>query len=127
MMNVLMPRITMAALCVASIPMLLIGGATDFALAQPAPPAAEPSSEDQVRSIAVDAYIYLYPLVTMEVTRRQITNIEPGKGLGGPTNTFANIAAFPGAEDKVVVRPNFDTLYSSAFLDLRSEPIVVSV
>ena len=42
-------------------------------------------------------------------------------------NTFANIAAFPPADMKVVVRPNFDTLYSSAWLDLTKEPMIVSV
>ncbi|WP_046862759.1 DUF1254 domain-containing protein [Microvirga massiliensis] len=88
---------------------------------------AEPISEQQAHDIAVDAYVYLYPLVTMDVTRRQITNVEAGKGLGGPMNTMANIAAYPKADDRAVVRPNFDTLYSSAFLDLTSEPVVVSV
>jgi hypothetical protein len=117
----------MAALRTASVPILLALCGTGSAFAQSTPKLAEPISEEQAHSIAVDAYVYLYPLVTMEVTRRQVTNIEPGKGFGGPMNTFANITAFPGAADKVVVRPNFDTLYSSAFLDLRSEPIVVSV
>jgi hypothetical protein len=60
-------------------------------------------------------------------TRKQITNIEAGKGFGGPTNTFANAPAYPTAEDRVVVRPNFDTLYCSAWLDLTKEPMVVSV
>jgi hypothetical protein len=63
----------------------------------------------------------------MDLTRKQLTNIEPGKGFGGPMNTFANIAAYPAAEDRAVVRPNFDTLYSSAWLDLTKEPMVVSV
>ena len=42
-------------------------------------------------------------------------------------NTFANLPAFPPADLKVVVRPNFDTLYSSAWLDLTKEPMIVSV
>jgi hypothetical protein len=40
---------------------------------------------------------------------------------------FLNIPAFPPAEFRAVVRPNFDTLYSSTFLDLREEPRIVSV
>jgi len=27
----------------------------------------------------VDAYVYFYPLVSMDITRKQSTNIEPGK------------------------------------------------
>ena len=41
-------------------------------------------------------------------------------------NTFVNLPAFPAADLKVVVRPNFDTLYSSAWLDLTKEPMIVS-
>lgn len=86
-----------------------------------------PISEQEALSIATDAYIYFYPLVTMDVTRKQLTNMQPGAGLGGPANTFANIPAFPTADMKAVVRPNFDTLYSSGYLDMTKEPVVVSV
>lgn len=98
-----------------------------FASASSAFAQSSPISEQEARDIAVDAYIYLYPLVSMDVTRRQLTNVEAGKGFGAPMNSFANIRAYPRAEDRAVVRPNFDTLYSSAFLDIREEPMVVSV
>jgi len=85
-------------------------------------------SEEQARAIGVEAYIYFYPLVTMELTRQQSTNVEPARQLGkGPMNTFVNIPTYPPADFKVVVRPNFDTLYSTAWLDLTKEPLVVSV
>jgi hypothetical protein len=85
-------------------------------------------TEREAQSIAVDAYIYFYPLVTMDVTRKQLTNPAPGPGVfGGPMNMFVNVAAFPPADFKAVVRSNFDTLYSSAYLDLTKEPMVVSV
>src|SRR3984893_13818261 len=87
---------------------------------------AEPISEQQAHAIGVDAYLYLYSPVTMDLTRKQLTNVEPGAGLGGPVNTFANIPTSPTADMKVVVRPNFDTLYSSAWLDLTNEPVIVS-
>jgi hypothetical protein len=78
------------------------------------------------RSLSYDAYTYLYPLVTMEVTRRQMTNIEAGTKPGfGPPNQFHHIRAFPPADFRAVVRPNFDTLYSSAWLDLSGGPVVV--
>jgi hypothetical protein len=84
-------------------------------------------TEQDAQSVALDAYIYFYPLVTMDVTRKQLTNVEPGKGLGGPMNTFFNVPTFPTADMKQVVRPNFDTLYSISTLDLTKEPMVVSV
>ena len=84
-------------------------------------------SETEASAIAVDAYVYFYPLISMDLTRKQLINTEPGKGFGGPMNTFDNIAAFPTADMKAVVRPNFDTLYSSGWVDLTREPMVVSV
>ena len=84
-------------------------------------------SEAEASAIAVDAYVYFYPLISMDLTRKQLINTEPGKGFGGPMNTFDNIAAFPTADMKAVVRPNFDTLYSSGWVDLTREPMVVSV
>jgi len=102
------------------------------AIAAPAsfPIAAEtaPLSEQEAGDIAVRAYLYLYPLVTMDVTRRQMTNVAAGTKPGfGPANAFHKISAYPTATEKVVVRPNFDTLYSVAWLDLGKEPVVVSV
>jgi hypothetical protein len=85
-------------------------------------------TESEAHSIGLQAYLYFYPLVTMDLTRKQMTNVEPAPGvLGGPMNTFVNVPAFPPADLKVVVRPNFDTLYSSVWLDLTKEPVIVSV
>jgi hypothetical protein len=89
---------------------------------------AQPAvSEQQAHAIAVDAYLYLYPLVSMDITRRVAINVEAGKMPGfGPANMFNSFTSFPAADFKTVVRPNFGTLYSSAFLDLTKEPVVVS-
>ncbi len=84
-------------------------------------------TEAEAHSIAVEAYLYFYPLISMDVTRKQLINSEPGKGIGGPMNAFDNIPAFPTADMKAVVRPNFDTLYSSGWIDLTREPMVISV
>ena len=84
-------------------------------------------TQQEAQDIATDAYVYFYSLVTMDVTRRQLTNMPSGQGFGGPMNMFQNIPAYPTADDKAVVRPNFDTLYSTAYLDLTKEPAVVSV
>ncbi len=85
-------------------------------------------TDEAVGATAADAYLYFYPLITMDITRKQSTNIEAGKEFGkGPMNTFVNIPAYPSADMKMVVRVNFDTLYSIAWLDLTKEPQVVSV
>jgi len=89
---------------------------------------AQTISPQEAHDIAVNAYLYFYSPVTMDLTRKQLINTAPGKGsIGGPMNTFANIDAYPAADMRTVVRPNFDTLYSSAWLDLTKEPVVVSV
>jgi hypothetical protein len=89
--------------------------------------AAEPVSEDEAHGIGVDAYLSFYPLITMDLTRLQFTNVEPGKEpMKGPMNAFVNIPEYPPADLRIVVRPNFDTLYSSAWLDLTKEPAVIS-
>jgi len=104
-----------------------------FAGSAVAPPAIAQSAaaaitEQEAAAIAVEAYAYFYPLITMDLTRKQLTNVESGKAaLGGPMNTFASAPAFPPADFRAVVRPNFDTLYSSGYLDLTKEPMVVSV
>jgi hypothetical protein len=89
--------------------------------------AAETVSEQEAHSIGVTAYLYLYPLVTMDITRRQLTNVAKPEGIHTPMNTFFNLPTFPPADWKVVVRPNFDTLYSIAWLDLTKGPMIVSV
>jgi hypothetical protein len=107
----------------------LLGFAMSASLAAAPPVHAQSNiSEQEARAIGVDAYIYFYPLVSMDVTRRQFTNVAPGKEIGkGPMNTFANVGEYPPADFKGVVRTNFDTLYSSAWTDLTAEPMVVSV
>jgi hypothetical protein len=66
-------------------------------------------------------------MVLMDVTRRQAVNVEKGKVFGrGPMNTFTHVPEFPPADFRDVVRPNFDTLYSIAWLDLTKEPMVVA-
>ena len=78
---------------------------------------AAPITEGEAHAIAVNAYLYFYPLLTMDLTRKQSTNIESGKEFGkGPMNMFVNIPEYPPADFRTVVRPNFDTLYSIAWL-----------
>lgn len=84
-------------------------------------------TSEEAHAIGVEAYVYFYPLLTMDITRKQFTNIEPGKEFGkGPMNMFVSVPQYPPASFKGVVRSNFDTLYSIAWLDLTKEPLVIA-
>ena len=79
------------------------------------------------QSAAVDAYIYGYPLVTMELTRRSFTNVAQPDGKSAPIGYFVNVPKYPPASDKRVTAPNADTLYSTAWIDVVKEPYILHV
>jgi hypothetical protein len=82
----------------------------------------------EARVIAQEAYIYFYPLVIMDVSRKHFTNIEERKMFArGPMNTFTHARTFPPATFRGATHANFDTLYSLGWLDLTKEPVVISV
>jgi hypothetical protein len=85
------------------------------------------TKDDDALHIGVDAYIFGYPLVTMEMTRRVMTNAQSPDGKCTPMGQFDNLRTYPTPSDKAVTTPNADTLYSSAWLDLSSEPYVLSI
>ena len=76
---------------------------------------------------ASDAYIYGYPLVTMEMTRRVITNVPAVEGTRGPMGHIIKLRAYPNASYRDVTAPNADTLYTTAFFDVGEEPWMLSV
>ena len=91
------------------------------------PVPASSVSPEEALEIGRDAYIYAFPLVLMEVTRRVTANVAEPKGPLAPMNQFANLRAFPDATFTAVVRPNADTLYSSLHFDVANEPLVIDV
>ena len=108
--------------------LVAVASALALIVSMSAPGTAQSISANEAQVIAAEAYVYFYPLVTMDVMRKQLINSDPKTaGIGGPANSFDNIQAYPTADMKAVVRPNFDTLYSSGWLDLTREPMVVSV
>ncbi|MGH7080375.1 MAG: DUF1254 domain-containing protein [Acetobacteraceae bacterium] len=119
--NILIASTTLAAASALS--------AAPFAPIAQAQAASKPIAitEQEAHAIGVDAYLYFYPLISADITRLVSTNIEAGKeSMKGPMNTFLNATAFPPADLKLVVRYNFDTLYSIAYLDMTKEAVIVS-
>ena len=53
-------------------------------------------------TVAVEGYLYCYPLVTQGITKDQMTNVEKwdGKSWSAPPNTLGHMRGFPPLEDK---------------------------
>jgi hypothetical protein len=77
--------------------------------------------------VATDAYIYGYPLVTMEMTRRVITNATAPTGTRAPMGQLVRMREYPNASFRDVTAPNADTLYTTAFFNVAKEPWVLSI
>jgi hypothetical protein len=76
---------------------------------------------------AKDAYVYAYPLMTMDLTRRVTTNVASPEGTSAPTGQFAKLREYPNASFNAVTAPNADTLYTMVWLDVSKEPWVISI
>jgi hypothetical protein len=90
-----------------------------------AAPKTAPAAASLINETAEDAYIYFYPLVLQDLTRR-LAVIAPS-GLGAPINQFSQRQKFPDDKFTTIVRPNADTLYSSMFYDVANGPLVIDV
>jgi hypothetical protein len=80
----------------------------------------------EARETGIDAYIYAYPLVTMEMTRRVSTNVAAPEGSKAPMGQFAKLRGYPAVDDHTVTAPNADTLYTIVWLDVSKEPWIVT-
>jgi len=78
-------------------------------------------------AIAADAYIFGYPLVTMEMTRRVMTNVSEQVGTRAPMGHLTRLRAYPTAAFRDVTAPNADTLYTTTWIDVGKEPWVLSL
>ena len=99
------------------------------AVAAPAAPVVPsgPVTPAEAKATAKDAYIYAYAMLeSYQTWRKQAVDRNAPEYVGG-FNKFRHSSEFFTPENKDVVAPNNDTPYSWAWLDLRAEPIVVSV
>jgi hypothetical protein len=90
---------------------------------------AEPQrpSLEEVRSIAEEGFIYGLPIVMNYGAMFQLA-VDRGSGqFKAPFNELFNEARVFTYQDTSVVTPNSDTPYSMVWLDLRAEPMVLSV
>ncbi len=76
---------------------------------------------------AREAYIYGVPLVSQWGTMYEFSIDKSSPQYKGPFNTVLNIARVFTPEDTAFVTPNSDTPYTFAGLDLRAEPVVITV
>lgn len=90
-------------------------------------PASQKMNEAEAVKLGTEAYIYGYPLITMDLTRHVMTNVQKPEGTRGPMGQFINLREYPTASFRDVTAPNADTLYSAAWLDLQKEPYVLHV
>jgi hypothetical protein len=82
---------------------------------------------EDVQRAAEDIYIYGYPLLLMDLTRRMNTATIQPSSHDAPVNRFAHSRFLPGPFDRRGPHPNSDCLTSSAWVDLNKEPVVLSV
>src|SRR5690349_13134040 len=77
--------------------------------------------------LATAAYIFGYPLVTMEMTRRVITNVARPEGTRAPMGQIIKLREYPNSSFRDVTAPNADTLYTTSFFEVGKEPWVLSI
>src|SRR5277367_641326 len=111
----------LAAICSS---LLLIAGCTEktaepVAAAGPTPPDA--------RAIAKEAYIYAFPMAANYQTLYKQALDTTSHDYRAPFNVISNASTVATPEDTFVVTPNSDTPYSYLWMDLRAEPIVVTM
>jgi len=81
----------------------------------------------ETKAIAEEAFIYGLPIVMNYAVMQEFAVDKNSGQFKAPFNTIYNDAAVFTYKDTAVVTPNSDTPYSMVWLDLRAEPMVISV
>jgi hypothetical protein len=112
----------------------MIGAATTLCLgAMAAFPLAAGADEPpslgvmEAISIATEAYIYGYPLVTFDTVRKQQTNVAMPDAEHAPMGQMIKMRSYPAVDNHCCAAPNADTLYTEVWLDVSKEPWVFSI
>jgi hypothetical protein len=107
--------------------MSLLAATSVISVARASDPIVDLIEGTEEFGLAIEAYTFGYPLVTMEMTRRVITNVPAIEGLKGPMGQIIPARHYPTAAFRDVTAPNADTLYTIAFFDVGKEPWVLSI
>lgn len=106
----------------AGVALVILGlGNTTLGLAYTAPVRAA-----SITAIATEGYIYGFPLVLMGETLERLTGETRSCEISTEINSFFHVKELPDADYKIVVRPNLDTLYSFAMLELSEGPVLLT-
>ena len=105
---------------------LCLAAMTAAPLAARADEAASPGAVEAI-GIAVDAYIYGYPLVTFDMARRQQTNVAAPDAEHAPMGQMIKMRTYPAVDNHCCAAPNADTLYTEVWLDVSKEPWIFSI
>ncbi|MBE2262973.1 MAG: DUF1254 domain-containing protein [Burkholderiaceae bacterium] len=81
----------------------------------------------ETKAIAEEAFIYGLPIVMNYAVMNEFVVDKNSGQYKGPFNIISNEARVFTYKDTAVVTPNSDTPYSMLWLDLRAEPMVISV
>lgn len=79
---------------------------------------------ETVWEMVSEAYIYAFPLVLTDATKTLSTNTDGTMTGRAPINQFNHAKKLADASFRTVVTPNVDTVYSQAWLDISTEPMV---
>jgi hypothetical protein len=88
---------------------------------------AQDAKELEAFETAKDAYVYAYPLMTMDMTRRVMTNVASPEGTSAPMGQFAKLREYPNASFNAITASNADTLYTTTWVDVSKDPWVISI
>lgn len=75
----------------------------------------------------LEAYLYAFPLIMMDVTQEVSTAMPTAGEYSAPVNQFSVMTHYPDASFRAVARTGLDTLFAVAWADLDQEPLVLSV
>lgn len=84
-------------------------------------------SPSETRAIAEEGYIYGLPLVMNYAIMYEYAVDKNSSQYKAPFNQIRSLHHVANYKDTAVISPNSDTPYSMMFMDVRSEPIVLSV